>query len=116
MNLLQGFNVQIKLDREIVSINASTQSFNVSTNVRFRVQELSFMRIQLFGDVFVRHDDVRLVRFHLTRQITGIETKRRTISSVSQRVPEPRRRTSSGFIGMMLQSEKINGFTYFMYK
>ena len=36
------------------------------------------------------------------------------MSSVSQSVPEPFRRTSSGLSGMMLQSEKTKGWTYFM--
>ncbi len=41
-------------------------------------------------------------------------TKASTINSVSQRVPEPFLNTSSGFIGRMLQSEKMKGCTYCM--
>jgi len=36
------------------------------------------------------------------------------MSKVSQRVPLPFRRTSSGQSAMMLQREKMNGWTYFM--
>ena len=45
-----------------------------------------------------------------------IAVDRRTMSKVSHNVPDPLRNTSSGFRGMMLHSEKMNGWTYFMYK
>ena len=34
--------------------------------------------------------------------------------SVSHNVPDPFRKTSSGFRGMMLHNEKMKGWTYFM--
>ena len=39
-----------------------------------------------------------------------------TMSSSSQSVPEPLRRTSAGGRGRMVQSEKINEWTYLVYK
>jgi len=40
----------------------------------------------------------------------------RTMSKVSHNVPDPLRNTSSGFRGIMLHNEKMNGWTYFMYR
>jgi hypothetical protein len=39
-----------------------------------------------------------------------------TISRVSHNVPDPFRKTSSGFNGIILQREKIKGWIYFIYK
>lgn len=63
----------------------------------------------------VRHDNVRIVRFNLSAfsKEEAIDS-RRTMSSVSHRVPLPFLNTSSGFKGIMLHSEKMNGWTYFM--
>ena len=38
------------------------------------------------------------------------------MSNVSHNVPLPFRNTSSGLSGIMLQREKMNGWTYFMYR
>ena len=39
-----------------------------------------------------------------------------TMSSISHSVPVPFRSTSSGPSGMIVQREKMNGCTYFMYR
>lgn len=66
--------------------------------------------------VSIRHDDMTTEGFNLwavsTQQDDTIS--KLTMRSVSHRVPVPFRRTSSGLRGMMLHSENINGWTYFM--
>lgn len=104
----------------------------MAADVRLGLEEVAVVHVVVALDVSVRVDDVAGVRLDLHSVWSGVSTAQcmsqqssrereserggRTMRSVSQSVPEPLRRTSSGLSGMMLHSEKTKGCTYFMYR
>jgi hypothetical protein len=69
--------------------------------------------------MLVGQDDTFLICLDLVlKSIPTIKREiiRPTMSNISHKVPVPFLRTSSGFKGIMVQSEKMKGCTYFMYR
>ena len=110
------FNLEVRDD--IAPEDTCLQSLHVTTNVGLRSHKMSLIHSAVRLFVPVGHDNLSSESFDLEHSLQHCHqhrlTEQRTISSVSQRVPLPFRKTSSGLSGIMLQSEKMKGWTYFM--
>eukprot|EP00951_Prasinocladus_malaysianus_P024164 scaffold207812_cov18-Prasinocladus_malaysianus.AAC.1 len=62
--------------------------------------------------VHTHYPNVRHLITLAGRRTLGLTWKAWTMRRVSQRVPEPLRRTSSGGMGMIVAREKMNGWMY----
>ena len=116
--LLDRRGLNLEVGRNITPEHSSFQCLDVSTDIGLRSEQVPLVGHPMWILVTIRHDDMRLVCLNLlARQpVLHWTWERHTMSNVSHSVPEPFRNTSSGFKGMMLHSEKMNGWTYFMYR
>jgi hypothetical protein len=113
--LLHGSRDKLKMSRNVASKHSCLECLDMATDIGFRGQQVSFVHVPKVFIVAVRHNYMRPVRLDLlpvsANQIIDCIL---TMSSVSQSVPLPFRSTSSGLSGMMLHSEKMKGWTYFI--
>ena len=115
-DLLRGSRLDLKLSFDVAAEDASLEGLDMAADVRLGLEQVPFVLIPDGVHMAIGHDDVCVVRLHLRKVNDRPDASKvaLTIKSVSQSVPLPLRRTSSGLRGMMLQSEKMNGLTYFM--
>jgi hypothetical protein len=121
----------LKVGRDVASEHAGFESFDVTSDVRFRLEEVPVVHVTVRFDMAIREYDVPFPSFDLRsereegrakkrrngrrrRGRSGLRRSKRgknerTMRRVSHRVPDPLRRTSSGLRGMMLQREKTKG-------
>ena len=66
--LLDGRWFNFEIGGYIASEDTRFQGFDVSTNIRLRSQEMSFISVRIHFFMSVGHDDLSAVRLHLTRR------------------------------------------------
>jgi hypothetical protein len=70
----RGVNFEVGWD--VTPEDTCLKSFDVSTNVRLRRQQMSFIHIALLIQVFIRHDDVATECFNLDANVNETLKKR----------------------------------------
>jgi hypothetical protein len=132
-NTLNRRRHNLEVRRDVATEDTGFERLDVTSDVRFRLQQVAIVHVSVRLDVAIGEDDVAFPRFDLyvrkgrggrkwergrgENQYEKVERgggRRPTMRSVSHNVPDPLRRTSSGLSGMMLQREKTKGWTYFM--